>query len=643
MRTLRALLLLAYALTAVHASELLTSFEKNSVQVEVFFEEQSSVDKAEATLRAVFTPGKHEPPLHLYDKDLPTGGLGIPTKIEIAPGQSARAVGGAIATQQPHELNGLSVYPEGPVELKLPIILPRGDGARMPVELRISYMACTDTECLPPVINRAVTVQLPSVRRVSGKSAAAPGTADAEAVRALVREELANERPELRAIVAEEIAKAMPSRAGVRWQHPRTPAEAEQMVKDAHDAGKSALLDFTGPSCSNCQLMAKTVLRLPAVVAAWNANVPIEVNTDPPFDDLASWQEKTFGTQGRPLYVRWDKDGKQERWSQVFSPDDAATMEKFMAFLNGGAGADAGLGANAWEFLVLAILGGLFTLVMPCTYPMIPFTVNFFAKQAAGGRRLLPLAIFYALGIIGCFTGLGVLVVGIFHKNLATLAGHPVTNLVFALLFIVLGLSLMGAFLLRLPASFGNFGGGRTGYLGALIMGLTFAVTAFSCTAPFAGTVLSQAVATGTWTNAVLGMAIYSATIAIPFFFLAMSPGLLTRLPKAGEWMNEFKVVGGLIEFAAAFKFLAICDNAWNWGIIGRASTVSIWAVLSAVIGSYILGRIRLHDDRPVQAIGVGRLLTACAFFILALWLVAGLFGQNLGIVESWFPRDAAP
>jgi thiol:disulfide interchange protein DsbD len=103
-------------------------------------------------------------------------------------------------------------------------------------------------------------------------------------------------------------------------------------------------------------------------------------------------------------------------------------------------------------------------------------------------------------------------------------------------------------------------------------MGLTFAVTAFTCTAPFAGAVLAQAVALGTWGTAVAGMAVYSAAIAVPFIALALSPGLLRRMPRAGAWMAEVKTVGGLVELAAALKFLVICDLHWGWGLFGRAS-----------------------------------------------------------------------
>jgi thiol:disulfide interchange protein len=640
-----AILILLVSATYAAESGVATVFEaeRASVHVTVTLEQ---VVADQAVLRALFRPLENDPPLHIYGKDLQEGTNkgGVPTKIAILPGQSAEATGPLSADKESHpDKDGLPVYPEGPVTLTLPIRLPEGPaGGTADTKVRISYLACTPTSCLQRV-SRIEILKLPTApralkdvpRTVPEPQQAIPAAVDTEEIRRVVRDELA--------AFSEHMAER--GATAIAWRTATSVADAERLIEEAHAAGKSALLDFTGPSCSTCLQMKKTVLRLPDVVAAWNAQVPIEIDTDA-HDELGAWQSSRFGTAARPLYVRVDEDGRTEKWSAVFSvkAKDMETRKSFVAFLRGGTGSDAGLGANRYEFLLLAIFGGLFTLIMPCTYPMIPFTVNFFAKQAAGGRRLAPLALFYALGIVLCFTGLGVIVTGVFHKNLTTLAGKPITNLVFAALFIVLGLSLLGAFVLRLPAALaGSAGGGRGGYLGALVMGLTFAITAFSCTAPFAGTVLSQAVATGTWTGAVLGMAVYSGTIAIPFFLLALSPGLLHRLPKAGEWMNEFKVVGGLVEIAAAFKFLAICDNAWGWGVIGRTFTIASWSVIAAVIGAYVFGRIRLHDDSPVTSLGVGRLLIGISFLILALWLASGLFGVNLGVVESWFPADAAP
>ncbi len=580
-----------------------------------------SSDAGGPVLVAVFTPKAQEPPLHLYSKDLdPATGGGWPTRLELAPGAPVQARGPLSDDRPTHLLDGLAVYPEGAtVTLRLPISAPPG---RSLVPVLVSYMACTRLSCNIPVQRAPLSVL------VEGSGVAAPVLPRPEPVAIPVP------RP---AIVVNAIA----------WQRPADRAALEALLREAKAAGRPVLLDFTGPSCVNCQLMAKTVFRLPAVTQAIGGLLAIEIDTDPPHDDFAAWQQERFATQNRPLYVRLAADGGEARWDRVFAPTDAATLARFLAFLHDGAsaagdasGAPDGLG----RFILLAILGGLFTLLMPCTYPMIPLTVNVFAKQAAAGRRLLPLALFFGGGIIACFVGLGVLITGVFGASLATLAGHPLTNLVIGAMFAVLGLSLLGVFFLRLPSWMGGLAGGAGGgYVGALLMGLTFAITAFTCTAPFAGAVLAAGVSSGAWGAAVGGMALYSATIAIPFVGLALSPGLLARIPRAGAWMNEFKVVGGLIEIAAAFKFLAICDYAWHWGLIGRTSTLVVWTAIALACSSYIAGWWRHDGDERVEHLGADRLVGAIVFLALAIWLGAGVGGLNLGFVEAFFPGDAAP
>ncbi len=639
-----------------------------------------------ATLIGTFVPDPpvgDRPPGHFYSLDLKST-LGRPTLIELKPGGPVQATGALSADKPVHVLKSLDedlpVYPEGPVTLRLPIRLPAGPvGQAVDVIVQVTYMVCgtgpdpkdsSRDYCLQPVAKQVVTVSLPTVPADAGTLSGQPAAAsiDPAVLREIVRTELdatrATDGEAMRTLIAEELAKAAAGKS-IRWRHPRTVAEVEQLIAEAHQAGKAALLDFTGPSCSNCQNMEKTVFRDPGVIAAWNSALPISVNTDPPFDELAAWQQQRFKDQGRPLYVRLDPPShpagggvapvaagssapsapaSEERWNKVFDRGDGATMQRFLAFLGGGRGVTVGSGSGMGQFILIALLGGLFTLVMPCTYPMIPFTLNFFAKQAASGRRLVPLAAFYAGGIIACFVGLGVLITGIFGSTLATVSGHPVTNLVIALLFTLLGLSLLGAFFLRLPSALeGSLGGSRGGYLGALIMGLTFAITAFTCTAPFAGSVLADAVSTGSWTRAMLGMAIYASAIAVPFFLLAISPGALARIPRAGAWMNEFKVVGGMVELAAALKFLAICDLAWGWGVVGRTLTIAVWAAVALFLALYTLGRVRMPGDAPVAEAGLGRVLIGVAFGAVGLWLLAGLAGHNLGVLESFFPGDAAP
>lgn len=638
---MRVLALLILALLVHGAEPLLTLTERN-VTVVIHLEHGEG---AAATLVGTFTPDDHEPPLHLYDIALIGDAGGVATRMDLEPGP-AEATGPLTADQTPHDHAGVSIYPDGPVTLRLPIRLPAGppDGTAE-VGVKLSYMACTMEACLRPLMGKVVTLSLPTV---PGAPTTAPASVDPEALRAAVRTEVAAAESRLGQRIDRALAgleeRIRPPGQRIAFHHPETVAEVDALIAAAHAEGKSAILDFTGPSCTVCQQMARDVLRDPQAVSAWMRQVPIEIDTDT-HGELADWQTTRFHTQSRPLYVRLDPDGTEARWSKVFhAKQDPEVFADFLAWAEGGEGADVADSGGWLSFLFLAIGGGLFTLLMPCTYPMIPFTVNFFTKQASQGRSLLPLAAFYSGGIVVCFVLIGAILAGVLRANPAQLSGSPWTNLVFTAVFLLLGLSLLGAFVLHLPASVENaLGGGRGGYLGALGMGLTFVVTAFACTAPFAGVVLGGIASSGdggAWVRLVVGMGVYGATIGLPFFFLSMSPGLLRRLPKAGSWMNEFKVVGGLIEIAAAFKFLNIADNAWGWGIFGRDVVFAIWAVIFALIGAYLFGRWRTDSDSPVETLGAGRVCFGIAFLAIALWFVGGVTGNDLGRIESFLAPE---
>ena len=605
-------LLLALLFGLANAAEPVI-FSKNKVTVAITVE---TGEGDRATVVATFTPDPaHSQPLHLYGIGLPSGGLGMATRLDLPPESPLKAIGELTANVATHDLDGLAVYPEGPVTVRLPVRLPAGTGDSVPTTVLLSYMACTAETCLIPVIKAKVTIRIPTI----------VGAAPIPLVQLPSPGLNANE---IRTIVAEELDRRKPAESGgIVWQMPTTVAAVEALLAQATGP---VFLDFTGPSCLNCQVMEKTVFRTSEIRSALSRVTAVKINTDPPNDELASWQQSRFKSQERPLYVLIHGE-KEQRWSAVFPPSDRVQLAAFVAFIAGGQGLD---GQGTGGFWLLAVLGGLVTLLMPCTYPMIPFTVNFFAKQAADGRKILPLALFYGAGIVACFIGLGVLITGVLGANLATLAGHPITNLVIAGVFILFGLSLLGVFLLQIPM----LGGGRGGYIGALFMGLTFAVTAFSCTAPFAGSVLAAAVATGSWTRAISGMAVYSLAIAIPFVLLALSPGALKKIPKAGAWMNELKVVGGLIELAAALKFLVIADFAWGWGLFGRSVTLVGWSATSLIIAIYVLGLIRWDGDERITSVGPTRLLLAIIFLGLGVWFASGLTGTELGRLEGLFP-----
>jgi thiol:disulfide interchange protein len=288
-------------------------------------------------------------------------------------------------------------------------------------------------------------------------------------------------------------------------------------------------------------------------------------------------------------------------------------------------------------FLIASALGGLFALVMPCVWPMIPITVNFFVKQGQGpgGRsKSTGLAVIYCLSIIAVFTAVGVLFAFFFSAaSLQNLANNPWLNLFVAALFVIFGVSLLGLFELRLPSFMLNAsaqGESRGGLIGVVFMALTLTITSFTCTFPVVGGLLVMA-ARGSFLYPIIGLATFAAVVALPFFLLALSPSLIARMPRSGDWMNAVKVVGGLVEIGAALKFVNTAElafvtpeNAW----FDAHVVLTSWIALSAVCGLYLLGLFRTNHDHDDVKVGPGRLVFGTLFLGLALYMSPALFGR---------------
>src|SRR6185437_6757550 len=298
-------------------------------------------------------------------------------------------------------------------------------------------------------------------------------------------------------------------------------------------------------------------------------------------------------------------------------------------------------------FLLTAFLFGLAAIFTPCVFPMIPITVSFFLNQGREGEKRSggwKQATVFCLGIIVLFTGLGFLVTAITGPfGVVQLGSSPWVNGFIALVFLVFGLSLLGAFELRLPSGMltrldrASQGGG---YAGTLLMGLTFSLTSFACIGPIVGPLLVASVQTKGW-QPVLGMAAFATGLALPFFFLALFPGYLKRLPRSGGWMARVKVVLGFIVLAVMFKYLSNIDQVFQAHWISRERFLAIWIVLFAMAGLYLLGFVKLEGMTKDEPLGVGRALTAAAFLAFAISLTPGLFGARLGELDAYIPEPS--
>ena len=304
---------------------------------------------------------------------------------------------------------------------------------------------------------------------------------------------------------------------------------------------------------------------------------------------------------------------------------------------------DAAIQKGILSFILLSLSMGFLALLTPCVFPMIPITVSYFIHQGElEGRNPIKQASVYAMGIIATFSILGFLLAVFLGASGANqLAANPWVNLFIGSLFIYFALSLFGMYEIQLPEKLRQMTvkqESRGGYIGTLFMALTFTLTSFTCTVQFLGLLLVAA-SQGQWFWPVLGMVGFSTAFATPFFFLALFPQYLAKMPQSGGWLNSVKVVMGFMEIAAALKFLSNTDLVWNWGFFTHTVVLATWTVIALITGIYLLGKIQLPHDSKVESIGVGRLLMSLFFLTIGLYLSTGLVGRSIhGLIYSYLP-----
>lgn len=304
---------------------------------------------------------------------------------------------------------------------------------------------------------------------------------------------------------------------------------------------------------------------------------------------------------------------------------------------------DDAIAAGFWSFVLLSISMGFLALLTPCVFPMIPITVSFFTHQGElEDQKPLNQAIVYTLGIVATFSILGmILAVTLGATGANQLAANPWVNLFIGSLFVYFALSLFGAYEIQLPQSLRQLSldqEKRGGYIGTLFMAVTFTLTSFTCTVQFVGLLLVAA-SQGQWFWPLLGMIVFSTAFAAPFFFLALFPQYLAKMPKSGGWLNSVKVVMGFLELAAAFKFFSNTDLVWGWGFFTFNSVLAIWTMIMFFTGLYLLGKIQLPHDSKLESLGVARMMLSLFFLTFSLYMGTGLFGRPIhGMIYSYLP-----
>lgn len=298
----------------------------------------------------------------------------------------------------------------------------------------------------------------------------------------------------------------------------------------------------------------------------------------------------------------------------------------------------------SWIYIfITGFAGGLLALFTPCVWPIIPMTVSFFLKRSKDKKKGIRDAWTYGASIVVIYVALGLAITLIFGASaLNALSTNAVFNILFCLMLVVFAASFFGAFEITLPSRWSNAvdtkAESTSGLLSIFLMAFTLSLVSFSCTGPIIGFLLVQVSTTGSVVAPAIGMLGFAIALALPFTLFALFPSWLKSMPKSGGWMNVIKVTLGFLELAFALKFLSVADLAYGWRILDRETFLALWIVLFALLGFYLLGKIKFPHDDDDTKVSVTRFFMALASLAFAVYMVPGLWGAPLKAVSAFAP-----
>ncbi|MDD4969297.1 MAG: cytochrome c biogenesis protein CcdA [Paludibacter sp.] len=308
-----------------------------------------------------------------------------------------------------------------------------------------------------------------------------------------------------------------------------------------------------------------------------------------------------------------------------------------------GSGEGTSGATSLWLIFLAGMLGGFLALLTPCVWPIIPMTVSFFLKRSDNKKLGQRDAILYGLAIIFIYVLLGILITLIFGASaLNSLSTNAVFNLLFFALLVVFAISFFGAFEITLPSSWSTKldakADSTAGFISILFMAFTLVLVSFSCTGPIIGTLLVQVSSSGSILAPAIGMFGFALALSIPFSLFALFPSWLKSMPRSGGWLNSVKVVLAFLELALALKFFSVADLAYGWHILDREVFLAIWIVIFALLGFYLLGKIRFAHDNESKHTSVLGVFLAIVSFAFSMYIIPGLWGAPLKAISAFAP-----
>ncbi|MEX0802845.1 MAG: cytochrome c biogenesis protein CcdA [Candidatus Binatia bacterium] len=208
--------------------------------------------------------------------------------------------------------------------------------------------------------------------------------------------------------------------------------------------------------------------------------------------------------------------------------------------------------------IFVAFAAGIFSFLSPCVLPLIPSYLSFISgvsledmrhdqtlKRVRGRVVLNSMAfiigfslVFISLGISASFLGS----LFLSYRNVIRIAG--------GLFILLVGLYLIGIFKIPVLERYLQFNlkDKPAGYLGSVLVGITFAVAWTPCVGPILGAILALAGTSGEIGRGAFLLSTYAAGLALPFFLSAIAINSFMQFSQLfRRYIQAFHVAGGIL------------------------------------------------------------------------------------------------
>ncbi len=368
----------------------------------------------------------------------------------------------------------------------------------------------------------------------------------------------------------------------VHWEKNEQVAMARASAEN-----RPIFIDFYADWCQACKELDQKMFSREDVASALEQYVLLKADMTDGTDENDQMQAR-YGVMGLPTMVLlpppMSLEGEPEAMDragavaldpsapELENPDKM--IDRLNTFVKAGADVDGSqaeqtsmagrigeaLGGPLWLALLLLFAGGILSSFTPCVYPLIPITLGVMGALGAKSRgQSFRLAFTYVSGLAIMYSILGVFAAGA-GKLFGSALQSPVVLGLVAIIFVLMGISMLGGFQIPVPVSLqtkaaGIGGGGKSGsgYVRAVLMGLVAGIVAAPCLGPVLVVLLAYISNVASPVMGFLLMLSYALGLGLLFLVLGTFSGIVASLPKSGPWMDTVKGV-----FGVAFLVLAL-------------------------------------------------------------------------------------